>query len=103
VSRAAWLVALTDVDLRAEEIQTDANFRAILEDPRMEFTVDAKQPGRLVPSCDVPELGTAFPPRRIVELVRLMHARGARGVVQSICQADYSGAMQSLARMAGAP
>jgi len=96
----ADLVALSDEELQAPEIQTNADFLAILDDPRMAFTVDGDGL-RLVPSCDAAGLGVAFPPRRIVEVVRAMHARGVGGVVQSICQADYAGAMQSLARLVG--
>jgi hypothetical protein len=94
------LVALTPQNLAAEEIQTDEDFRFVLADPRMVVQVD-KEGLLIAPSCDVPEIGVAAPPRRIVEFVRQVHAFGAGGVVQSICQVDYTGAMQSLARMVG--
>ena len=96
------LVDLSPAQLRAPEIQTDADFERILAEPRMRVQIDEADPSLLVPSCDVPELGHAFPPRRIIEYLRDAHERGAGAVAQSICQADYAGAMQALARMVGA-
>ncbi|MCZ7679046.1 MAG: hypothetical protein M5U28_09955 [Sandaracinaceae bacterium] len=49
--------------------------------------VDPAEPNRLVPSCQVPERGMAFPPRRIVEVAREL---GPTSVVQSICQEDFT-------------
>ena len=98
----APLVELSPARLRAREIQTDADFARILDDPSMEVALDPDNPGNLSPSCDEPDLGRAFPPQRIVGTLRQAHQRGAGAVAQSICQADYSGAMQALARMVGA-
>ena len=63
------------------------DYAAILSDPRMTETPDPIMPNRLVPSCNVPERGVAFPPRRIVEVAESF---GANGVVQSICQEDFT-------------
>jgi hypothetical protein len=98
------LVALDDVDLASGDPQSRADFDAILADPRMRETVDFSPEGggsRLVPSCDVPGLGVAFPPRRIVEVIRDVHESGAGGVVQSICQADWSGVTRAIGRVIG--
>ncbi|MCZ7685534.1 MAG: hypothetical protein M5U28_44850 [Sandaracinaceae bacterium] len=52
---------------------------------------DPTMPNRLVPSCNVPGRGVAFPPRRIVRVAEGLDLRGATSVIGSICQADYSG------------
>jgi len=69
---------------------------AILSDERMRERPDPLDPTRLVASCDVPGRGRAFPPRRMVQLASDLEARGARGVVQSICQSDYGGALDAI-------
>jgi len=77
------------------------DYDAILDDPRMLEVLDtgAASP-RLTPSCNVPGRGVAFPPRRIVEVVRDF---GTNGVVQSICQASFAGALDTIvARIAAA-
>ena len=80
--------------------QRDRFYSGILKDSRMEETVDPSTmpgsgKGNLVPSCvrtvageDMP--AKAYPPRRIVQLARLF---GANGLVQSICQDDFSPAL----------
>jgi len=72
------------------------NYDAILADPRMVEQVDASPGGigaRLVPSCNVPGRGTAFPPRRIVEVAR---GFGAYGAVESICQSSFISALDHI-------
>jgi len=96
------LVALTDAELDAGDLQDDADYRRILGDERMMETIDYSPEGggnRLIPSCDVPGLGIAFPPRRIVELVQQAEQAGASGVVQSICQADWAPTMRAISHL----
>jgi hypothetical protein len=78
-------------------------YEVILSDSRMVQQVDTS-PGssgsRLVPSCNVPGRGIAFPPRRIVQVAQ---GFGDNGIVQSICQDSYTGALDAIiARIAGA-
>jgi hypothetical protein len=63
-----------------------AAFDAILSDERMTTTIDPANPNDLVPSCDT-ALGRAYPPRRLVEVASSF---GRNGVVQSICQGDFT-------------
>ncbi len=98
------LVALTEADLASDDIMTRVDYEDILTDPRMVETIDYSPEGggnRLVPSCYVPGLGTAFPPRRIVEWVRDVEDWGGSGVVQSICQADWQPTMRAISRLIG--
>lgn len=62
------------------------DYEAILSDPRMLETVDPNMPNRLVPSCST-DRGLAFPPRRIVQVAESF---GSNGIVQSICQEDFT-------------
>ena len=64
---------------------------AILADPRMQQVPDPSMPSRLMPSCDLPGRGLAFPPRRIAEVARDLYAVGPQVVLGSICQADLRG------------
>ena len=96
------LVALSEADLESEDVQTAEDFERILADPRMVEAVDESAEGggeRLVPSCDVPGAGVAFPPRRIVSLVRDIDRQGNGGIVQSSCGADWQPALRALARL----
>ena len=77
----------------------DRDFQAMLDDPRMTERVDETMRNRLVPSCNVPGRGTAFPPRR---LVRVAQAIGpGRETVQSICQDSFRPAASAIARLVG--
>ena len=67
-------------------------------DERMEERVDPATPNRLVPSCDIPGRGQAFPPVRIVRVAQELQNRGAGVTVQSICQDDFSGALREIIR-----
>lgn len=95
---AVGLIAGVPVDLAVSQ-PTDSDFARMLDDPRMRETVDVTMPTRLVPSCSVPGLGVAFPPRRLVEVARRLS--GARSTVQSICQADFSPAAEAIAGLLG--
>ncbi len=85
-------------------VSDPADYDALMSDPRMTETIDSSSAGDLVPSCNVEGLGTAFPPTRIVEVAR---GFGDNGVVQSICQADFTPAIDAVltrvaARVSGA-
>lgn len=68
---------------------TGDGYQTMLDDPGMQESVDSAQPSRLTPSCDT-SMGTAFPPRRLVEVARDLEQAGAGTAVDSICQSDYS-------------
>ena len=72
------------------------DYDAILADPEMQEQIDPAMPTRLTPSCNVPGRGVAFAPRRIVTVARDLSARGATGIVQSICQEDFKPAFNAL-------
>ena len=78
-------IAGVPVDLVSDPTALD--YTAILSDPRMTETLDPSMPNRLTPSCNVEGRGVAFPPRRIVQVAESF---GANGVVQSICQEDFT-------------
>lgn len=98
---------LVDAQARAGVDFGDATARSgyydrILSDTRMQevpdpFTVGANQ--GLTPSCITDNDGDgiidskAFPPRRIVQVAR---GFGENGVVQSICQADFTDAAEAI-------
>jgi hypothetical protein len=71
------------------------DYTRILSDPRMIEMVDTTVMGggRLQTSCNVPMRGIAFPPRRIVEVAR---GFGENGIIQSICQESYAGALDAI-------
>lgn len=71
---------------------------ALLEDPRMQEAIDPAMPTRLAPSCNVPDVGIAFPPRRIVQVARDLESAGGQGVVGSICQSDYTPVIDAILR-----
>jgi hypothetical protein len=73
----------------------------ILASPEMAEMLDPAMPARLRPSCNVPGRGIAFPPRRLVEAARGLDARGASGIVESICQADFTPALDALIERVG--
>ncbi len=72
------------------------DYDAILAHPLMQEMEDPTTPGRLVPSCNVPGLGTAFPPRRIVSVARGIEAAGGSATIQSICQDSFTGALDAI-------
>jgi hypothetical protein len=94
-------IAGVPVDLVSDPSAID--YDALLSDPRMEEVLDPVEPNRLRPSCVTPA-GMAFPPRRLVETAR---GFGANGVVQSICQSDFTPVIDAVltrvaARVSGA-
>ena len=72
------------------------NFATILGDARMLETVDPAQPNRLLPSCNEPGTGLAFPPRRIVETAQGLGAMGSAPILGSICQNSYESTLRDL-------
>jgi hypothetical protein len=86
-----------------DEVQRESFYQKILGDLRMQEVPDPtrtpEQGGNLTPSCSVDNDGDgvvdsrAFPPRRMVEVARRF---GANGVIQSICQADFTDAMDAI-------
>lgn len=95
---AAIVGVPTDLVAGPERLDYDR----ILGDRRMMETIDPANPTRLRPSC-MTESGMAFPPRRMVNVAQQLDARGAGGVVQSICQSDFGLTMGViLSRIAGA-
>jgi len=87
-------IAGVPVDLTLDTERTA--YGAILSDPRMQEQVDPSQPSRLLPSCNVPGRGLAFPPRRPVEVARDLERLGAQTMIGSICQSDYSAPIRVL-------
>ena len=78
-----------------EDLATSgATYEAMLADSRlMEVEDTAMTPAqRLLPSCDTAN-GTAFPPRRIIEVARGLRDRSASTTVQSICAATFTPAI----------
>lgn len=69
-------------------------------DDRMGERVDPSTGNRLLPSCAVPGRGIAFPPVRTLQVARELEARGARVSVQSICQASFGIAVETILRSA---
>jgi len=53
------------------------------------------------PSCESAEGGTALPPRRIVQVAGGLAERGAQVELQSICEGDFSGPVDAVARRIG--
>ncbi len=88
------VIAGVPVDLTLDRDRTP--FGAILADPRMLEQPDPSMPSRLLPSCNVPARGLAFPPRRLVVVARDLERAGAHTSVGSICQADYSAPIRTL-------
>jgi hypothetical protein len=80
----------------ADAVQRDAFYAGILDDPRMVERPDPmrtpEQGGNLVPSCESAN-GVAYPPRRIVEVVRGFRENG---FVQSICEPDFGAPIDAI-------
>jgi hypothetical protein len=94
---------LANVDF-GNPAQTDAFYDGILAAPAMQEVLDPRgnmdpADDNLVPSCDRGTDALAYPPRRIVQVAK---AFGQNGVVQSICQEDFSPAVNAIIdRIAG--
>jgi hypothetical protein len=94
-------VAVTGVPVDLVPSGGATSFAAILADPRMVESIDPSGPIRLVPSCDVPGRGLAFPPRRIVSTAQGLAAEGVTAILGSICQEDLGAPVDAaLARIA---
>ncbi|MAQ18536.1 MAG: hypothetical protein CMN30_27530 [Sandaracinus sp.] len=93
-------IAGLPVDLVPESDVSGAAFVSavndILDAPEMQEQPDPDNSTQLLPSCDIGERGVAYPARRMIELARDLEDRGANGIVQSICQADFSGALDAI-------
>jgi len=77
------------------------DMQCLLDLPEMQEVIDNSEEGqgeRLTPSCEVPGLGEAFPPRRIVQFAGRILESGGGINVQSICRQDWTLSMQSIAR-----
>ncbi len=72
----------------------DASYEEMLADARLTEVEDTSvtPPVRLLPSCDTAN-GTAFPPRRIIEVARGLRDRRASTTVQSICADSFGPAI----------
>lgn len=73
------------------------DYTAILNHPLMQEVEDPSMPERLIPSCNTVR-GIAFPPRRIVSVAQDIEAAGGRATIQSICQSDFTGALDAIVR-----
>lgn len=72
------------------------SFDQILDHPDMEEMINPAEPTKLRPSCNVVGRGVAYPPRRIVQVARDLELRGASAVVESICQEDFTPALDAI-------
>ncbi len=75
--------------------------QCLLDLPEMQEVIDNSEEGmgeRLTPSCEVPGLGEAFPPRRIIQFAGRILEGGGGINVQSICRQDWTLSMHSIAR-----
>ncbi len=88
------LVELSEAELMSDHLQTTEDFDLVLQDPRM-------APDAAV-ACSAPFLGDAAPSRRLVEWVRDVNRAATTGIVQSICQSDWTPVARSLTRLVGA-
>jgi hypothetical protein len=73
-----------------------ASYQQILDAPEMQERIDPTMMTRLAPSCNVEGLGVAFPPRRLVQVAQQLDQRGSNGIVQSICQSDFTPALDAI-------
>src|SRR5262249_24126472 len=89
---------LADVDFNAPD-QAGAFFDMLLSTPGLQEQVDDKgtpnplEDDGVIPSCDRGDGARAYPPRRIVQVAKRF---GTNGIVQSICQEDFTPAIDRL-------
>ena len=69
----------------------------VLADERMDAIADPADDTRPRPSCNLPGVGEAEPPRRLVSTAAGLGERGAHTELQSLCQEDYSVALDAIA------
>lgn len=74
------------------------DYERILADPRMQGEVDPERPQRVRSSCNT-EVGSADPPRRIVQVAQGLEERGAGVTLQSICSNDFRDALSEVIRL----
>ena len=92
---------VNDAVLAGTDFKNDASrarfYQGILDHPKMQPMIDdlgTSDPDddAIRPSCDT-LTGTAYPPRRIVEVAK---GFGSNGIVQSICQSDFTPAVNAI-------
>ncbi len=91
--------AITGVpaDLLSGMDPNNLDYDAILADSSMQERPDPADPlHRLATSCDRAGTGTAYPPRRIVQVAKGIHDAGSTGVIQSICADDFEPAINTI-------
>ena len=74
------------------------NYDAILADPRMQYAISATDNSKMKPACSVTfnepggamDMRSADPERRLVQVAK---GFGSNGTIQSICQTDFSPAL----------
>ncbi len=71
-------------------------YATLLADPRLEQRVDTTMGPNIIPSCDAPGMGPAFPPRRLLEVGEALERVGAFTVATSVCTDDFSGAFDAI-------
>ena len=81
------MIAGVPEDLAGDE---PSEYDAILADARMQEVVSPVMTEQLVPSCNVPGRGIAFPPRRLVQVASGLDALGVQTDVQSICRDSFA-------------
>ncbi|MGE0790713.1 MAG: hypothetical protein AB7S26_33880 [Sandaracinaceae bacterium] len=69
------------------------DYDGILADARMQRVVDPMTRTDVIPSCDEPGTGLAYPPVRTLELAREIEARGGGSRVASICGSSFAPAL----------
>jgi hypothetical protein len=83
-------IAGIPADLEGQPLET------VLADERMQERIDPAFPSRLMPSCDEPGRGMAFPPRRMVQTAQELETAGAKAVTASICNESFSTAVTAI-------
>ncbi len=92
---AAIVGVPTNLTVPATEGNPEVTFQQILEADLMREERDPVMAGQLRPSCNTAR-GLAFPPRRLVEVAQELENRQSNGIVQSICQADFTPALDAI-------
>ncbi|MEM9072459.1 MAG: hypothetical protein AAGE52_28390 [Myxococcota bacterium] len=92
------VAAITGAPRELTRDPLNIDFDALLDDPRMQFTLDPEDDTRLVPACDFGGVGSAPPGRRIIQVVQSF-AESGDGLLASICQPDLSPVMEGIAAL----
>ncbi len=69
-----------------------------VRNPAMIEMPDPTMPSQLRPACNVPGSGVAYPAVRITKVAQALEQARASAVVQSICNDNYSGALDAIIR-----